>query len=340
MSSPSPPTPPNPQATAAAQTGTNVSTAIANAALGNVNQVTPYGNITYDQSGSQSVYDPSTGTNYNVPRYTATTTLTPQQQQTLDTTQSAATDLAGAAKEQASYLKSSLATPTDLNSLDKSTQDNLDSLAKARLDPQWQQNTDQFNTQMANQGVAPGSQAYDNAYRDFTQSKNDAYNQMYLGGQSQAFGQAYQAANLPINQTTALMSGSQVTNPNPAATNMPTIPTTDYAGIVNSNFNQQEQNYQSAVSQNNALMGGMFSLAAAPLYGMKFSDRRMKTNIEKVGNVGGHGIYKFRYKSGGPMQLGMIAQEVEKKQPDAVQTDPQSGMKMVNYGKALKLGAA
>lgn len=336
MSSPSPPTPPDPKTTAAAQTGTNVSTAIANAALGNVNQVTPYGNINYNKTGSQSVYDPSTGTSYDVPTYTATTTLAPQQQATLDQTQAAATDLAGAAHEQAGYLKTALATPTDLNSLDKSTQDNLDSLAKQRLDPQWEQNQQAFDAKMANQGIAPGSQAYDSAYRDFNNSKNDAYNQLYLGGQSQAFGQAYQAANLPINQTTALMSGSQVTNPNPAATNMPTIPTTDYAGIVNSNFNQQMQGYNANLSQSNQLMGGMFGLGSSMLM---MSDKRLKTDIHKVGNVHGHNVYKFRFKSGGPMQLGMIAQEVEKKQPDAVVTTD-SGYKAVNYGKALKLGAA
>ena len=41
MSKPDPPTPPNPIATAAAQTGTNVSTGVANAFLNNVNQNTP-----------------------------------------------------------------------------------------------------------------------------------------------------------------------------------------------------------------------------------------------------------------------------------------------------------
>ena len=47
MSKPDPPTPPNPYATAAAQTGTNVATGVANAYLNNVNQVTPQGNLTY-----------------------------------------------------------------------------------------------------------------------------------------------------------------------------------------------------------------------------------------------------------------------------------------------------
>ena len=48
MSKPDAPTPPDPQATAQAQTGTNVSTAVANAYLGHVNQVTPDGALDYN----------------------------------------------------------------------------------------------------------------------------------------------------------------------------------------------------------------------------------------------------------------------------------------------------
>ncbi len=41
------------QQTAAASTPTNVGTAVANAYLGNVNQVTPDGSLTYSQSGTK-----------------------------------------------------------------------------------------------------------------------------------------------------------------------------------------------------------------------------------------------------------------------------------------------
>jgi hypothetical protein len=49
---PDPPTPPNPLDTARAATGTNVSTAVANSFLNNVNQVTPQGALDYSQSGT------------------------------------------------------------------------------------------------------------------------------------------------------------------------------------------------------------------------------------------------------------------------------------------------
>jgi len=69
------PTPPDPQATARAQTGTNVSTAVANAYLGNVNQSTPDGSLTYNQSGTYDWTDPTTSQTYHIPTFTATQQL-------------------------------------------------------------------------------------------------------------------------------------------------------------------------------------------------------------------------------------------------------------------------
>lgn len=56
-SSPKAPAAPDPAATAAAQTASNKDTAYWNAVLNNVNQVTPYGNLTYTQSGGGQKYD-------------------------------------------------------------------------------------------------------------------------------------------------------------------------------------------------------------------------------------------------------------------------------------------
>ena len=59
--------PPNPYQTAAAQTGTNVSTGVANAFLNNVNQNTPEGSLRYDVTGNYDWRDPSTGQTYSIP---------------------------------------------------------------------------------------------------------------------------------------------------------------------------------------------------------------------------------------------------------------------------------
>jgi len=100
MSKPEAPTPPNPIETARASTSTNVATGVANAFLNNVNQVTPQGSLSYNPTGSYNWADPVTGTNYNIPTFTATQTLSPQQQAIQGQNEAAQYNLAGMANSQ------------------------------------------------------------------------------------------------------------------------------------------------------------------------------------------------------------------------------------------------
>src|SRR5690554_4132193 len=85
------PSPPNPVATAAAQTASNRETAITQAGLNAINQVTPYGNLTYTQDGKWA-----DGT----PKFTATQTLSDAGQQLYDTGLTTSQNLADLAQEQ------------------------------------------------------------------------------------------------------------------------------------------------------------------------------------------------------------------------------------------------
>src|SRR5436190_1562106 len=100
MGKPDAPTPPNPIDTARAATGTNVGTAVANAYLQNINQVTPDGALDYNATGSHQWTDPTTGSTYTVPTFTATQTLSPQGQAIKGQTQAAQYNLAGMANAQ------------------------------------------------------------------------------------------------------------------------------------------------------------------------------------------------------------------------------------------------
>lgn len=77
----------------------------------------------------------------------------------------------------------------------------------------------------------------------------------------------------------------------------------------------------------NAQMLGSLALAAASIW----SDRRLKKDVQKVGEMkDGTNVYTYRYKWGGPMQMGVMAQEVEKTHPEAVTKI--NGVRAVNYG--------
>lgn len=73
-----------------------------------------------------------------------------------------------------------------------------------------------------------------------------------------------------------------------------------------------------------ALIGGL---------GGYYSDRRLKTDITRIGTTrGGLGVYQFRYKSDPEhLRVGVMADEVRQLFPDAVLTDL-AGHDVVNYG--------
>lgn len=325
----SPPSPPDPKQTSAAQTGSSVSTAIANAMMGNVNQNTPDGSLNYSQSGSYKFTDPYTNQSYNVPTFTATQTLSPTAQATKDQTQAAQLNLGKIANNQSAFLNDYLGKPVDLNT---ATEDKVDQLGRARLDPQFAQQQQQTQTDLINRGIREGSPAYTAAMNNFNYGKNDAYNQLYLNGRSQGAQEALAQRNQPINEISALMSGSQVSQPNFVNANMPTIPTTDNAGIINQNYSQQMQGWQAQNAGMNSILGGLFGLGSA---GIMASDRRVKDDIREVGATkDGQPIYTYRYKGSPMLQMGLMAQDVEKRDPEAVHEI--GGVKMVDYPKALE----
>lgn len=413
-SAPSPPPAPetpDPRDTSAASTATNVSTAVANAYLGNITEISPYGKTEVKETGSKRVYDPYTGKTSTIPTFTRTTTYSPKQQAAIDAQMRAGSELSTLAADQAGFLKDYMSEPVNLDGLPQGgdaaslkTPEFITSIADdfsadrkrvedamfTRLDEQLGRDSETLRTRLANQGIKAGSEAYDREMQGFGRRTDDAriaailsageeqsrlYNQALSGAQfaNQAASQAFTAdqarlsaadqdratalqermamRNQPINEITALLSGSQVQQPQFMGANMPTIPTTDVAGIINQDFNNRlgiwntEVNYalqqqQMQNSMTSGLLGGLFGLGAAGI--SAFSDRRVKKDIEKVGKAKGFNLYEYRFKgqpADTPKTIGVMAQEVEKKRPDAVTTGP-DGIKRVKYGAIFGTGAA
>lgn len=93
--------------------------------------------------------------------------------------------------------------------------DNAYSQATRTLDPQWQQQSAAFDQQMVNQGIQPGSAAYQTAKQQFDQSKNDAYSQAQsnamtqgLQAQAQSFGQGLSQSQLANQLSQALIQAN------------------------------------------------------------------------------------------------------------------------------------
>ncbi|ESZ53254.1 hypothetical protein X731_00675 [Mesorhizobium sp. L2C054A000] len=305
--------------------------------MNNANQVGPDGTITYTNSGTQSITDPYTGKTYQIPTRTATTTLSAAQQAIKDQTDKAQLNLGTLANNQSSFLNDYMAKPFDGSN--DATEARLLQLGKARLDPILAQQQDALATKLSNQGIKLGSAAYDRAMAQQGQNVNDANNQLILSGHGQAFAEGQAIRNQPINEITALLSGSQVSSPQAAGYTGSTIPTTDNAGLINQNYQQRVDAVNAKNAQTGSLVGGLFGLGSK-LIGL--SDDDAKKDKERLADITPEmGLWKFHYKGDAkdaPMRLGLMASEVEKVRPDAVSRRP-DGYRQVDYGKALSLGA-
>jgi len=325
---------PDPFKTAQAQAGMNRDTALTEAALGTGTQVNPWGTVSYDSAGTRSFID-SRGKTVTVPIYTQTTSLSPEQQAIFDQTQAAETNLATLANEQSGFLQEYLAEPFSFNNQDAANW--AYDLGAQRLDPRMAQQRASIETRLANQGIAPGSRAWQTAMDQASQAENDAYNQLMLTGRGQAFAENLATRNQPINEITALLSGSQVSNPaamGAAPQQTPGVGGVDYTGLVNQKFAADTANYQNQ-------MGGLFGMGGALLgaagnaggFGALFSDERLKTDIRRIGQTdAGVPLYIYRYITGGPPQIGVLAQELAETQPEAVSMHD-SGFLQVHYGR-------
>ena len=265
-SAPSPPAVPTAQQTATAQTGENVSTAIANSELSHTNQTDQYGNsITYTQNGSSQMTDPQDGTTYNLPNYTENTTMSAANQAIYNTDQQTQQNMANIGSTESAKMGALLDTPMDTSAA--ATNQFLNTSWEQPFNNLQGQQQEQFQQQMADQGVTAGSQAYTNAQQNFMQSEQsqqDTYD-------SAMYGQAQSAMMAdrqePINELDALESGSQVANPSFTNTPSTTVPTTDFASIQANTTNEQMQAYNASLANSNAAMGGMFGLGGSLISG-------------------------------------------------------------------------
>lgn len=258
MDTPSPPPAPDPVATAKAQGDMNQNTATTQQLLNMTNQVGPDGSLTYNQTGNNS-FTGADGKTYTVPQFTATTNLSPTAQGIFDTNNQTKTNIAGIGRDQSAKIGSLLGTNLKLGN--EATEARLMELGTARLNPQFARDEEGLRTKLANSGIRAGSDAWNAEMQRFGQTKNDAFNSLMLSGRGQANTELMAERNAPINEISALLSGSAVAQPNFINTPQANVGGVDYAGMVAQNYNAQNDQYKTQIGQQNAMMGGLFGMA-------------------------------------------------------------------------------
>jgi hypothetical protein len=266
----------DPAATARAQSAANRETATTQAQLNMMNQYTPQGSLEYSQSGTWA-----DGT----PKYAATQTLTPNQQQIADYGEQGAMGYGEAGNALLTNIKGMLSQPVDMAQFgaaptyDENFRNTQRQNMVQRAQPDWDQQRTALETRLANQGIGIGSQAYNDEMQRYQRGYNDfllgadlnagnaaagEYGRMQTARQNQ-INEAYLPRNQELNTLSALLSGSQVSSPQFVST-----PQTQVAGVDTSaalGMNQQNalMQQQMAASQNNAMMGGLSDIGGAAL---------------------------------------------------------------------------
>jgi hypothetical protein len=336
---PSAPAAPDYRAAAVETAQGNIDAARLATAANRVNQVTPYGRLDYAITGQ----DP-----YGNPTWTATQSLTPEQQQLLDYQNQASIGLGKLAGKGLGYVENMLQTPFDVSKLPSTGFNPSQTYQEAymqRLAPQLQMGRDQLAQDLANKGIDIGSKAYENAMRMQAQREND----LLLGATTQGFGvgqQARQTAlqeqaylrNEPLNTLSAVRTGAQVQGPQFVnSAQQATTAGPDILGAAQMGYNAQMGDFNAKQAAQANLNQGLFSLGSSA---MMMSDVRLKENIKAIGVMdNGLTLYSFEYidevkshpLAGEGIHVGVMAQEVEQVFPYAVKT-LDDGYKVVDYG--------
>jgi hypothetical protein len=315
----------------------NLEAARSATAANRVNQVTPYGNLNYAITGE----DP-----YGNPTWTATTSLSDIGQQLLNNQNQASLGLGGTINSALGRVQSTMGQEFNpqLPSTGFNPSQSYQDAYMERLRPQIEQGREALDVKLANAGIPVGSEAYKRAMMTQGQREND----LLLGATTQGFGvgqQANQQAfnqemtkyNMPLNTLSALRSGSQVQNPSFVnSAQQATTQGADILGATQMGYNAQMGDFNAKQAAQQGFNSGLMQLGGAGI--MAYSDIRMKENIKQIHWLpNGLPVYTYEYKpefkdiAGHGKFVGVMAQEVETVQPEAVITNA-DGYKMVNYG--------
>lgn len=293
MCSSDPPGTPDYTGAAQAQGTANLEAARASAKLSNPNLNTPYGtqNVRYGTAEpifDQARYDAdlSSGQTTADQRYryynhgdsdipTVTQSLSPQEQRIFDLNQQARTGLGEVSNQGLGAVRDVLGSKFDASGL-PAQQINAGQTAQdaimSRLQPQIAQDREANAAMLANQGIPMGSEAWDNSMRAQGQQENDLYQQAALQGmgigqqaRQQALSEQLTQRELPLNEVTALMSGSQVQLPGSTPYQGVNTQAGNLMGAAQAQGAGANQQYGQQVAGYNANMGGLYGLGAAAM---------------------------------------------------------------------------
>lgn len=209
----------------------------------------------------------------------------------------------------------------------QSAEDALYGRSTSRLDPRFEQKREATESQLRNQGLRPGDEAYDTAMLNLGNEETDAYQQAQYGAtigagaegarmqgmdvsaggfntqlRQQQISEEMQRRGFSLNEINAILSGQQVA--------MPGMPGFNTAGVTQGAdmTGAAQDSYSAEMDAFSAQQAMTQSVLNAGASAMSMSDARLKKNIRYAGEAHGRRWYLWDWITGG-QDFGVLAQE-------------------------------
>ena len=211
--------------------------------------------------------------------------------------------------------------------------------AADKLNKQFSLDAADLNTRLQNQGLAVGSNAYQNAFSTLQDSQYDAL-------QNAAYNSIIQGQSAFSNSLNDMVTAGNFTN-NARQVSLSEILQSLQNSISGYQVQKDKFNAWNTASdqiteqgqrssQGLTLKDGVQIMNSIAMLASASSDLRLKENISPVGQLdNGLTVYRFNYIGSPQTQIGLIAQEVRDVKPDAV-TVGEDGYLRVNYALACE----
>jgi hypothetical protein len=292
------PSPPDPSTVSQAQTQSNIDTATYNTALNRPDTYTPLGSSTWAVTGTDPISGAPIYANQVSLNPTMQATLSAQQGNQLGQAQMESGLLGNVNGALTNPLTSaglpgisSRVSPTSMGdpAIQQAMQQSYGS-QMALLQPQFNQQSTGLNDQLAAEGITQGSDNWNTAQQNLAREQGTTEAaasgqavQQGIGLQNQMFGQDLSNAqfgntanqqqlqqemtlrDLPLNELSALQSGSQIQMPQFQGTPSVTAANTNTAGNVYSSYQGDLANASASNASSNAMLGTLGSLGSAAL---------------------------------------------------------------------------
>lgn len=204
---------------------------------------------------------------YNPDQWSSTMTLDPQLQQLLENQWGAQ----GQGYDELQNYLANIQDPNRINAAPINPGQTAQDAIMARLQPSFNDRDEEIRNRLYNQGVRPGTEAWDKEMLNFERTRNDAFSQAALQGidlDFRARQNALAEQGMPLNAINTFLSGGQVNPPQfQQAGQAGVAQSPDLLGAAQAQYGSALNSYNASQASQGNMLGGLFSLGGAALGG-------------------------------------------------------------------------